>query len=39
MRGFKVFHSIIPNPDKNTQVSTWDHPVQSFVWDDFTARR
>jgi phosphatidylserine/phosphatidylglycerophosphate/cardiolipin synthase-like enzyme len=37
MRGFKVFQSIIPNPDKNAQVSTWDHPVQSFVWDDFTA--
>ena len=38
MRGFKVFKSIIPNPDKDTQVSTWDHPVQSFVWDDFTAK-
>ena len=35
--GFKVFKSVIPNPDKDTQVSTWDHPIQSFVWDDFTA--
>ena len=24
-------------PDKDTRVSTKDHPVQSFVWDDFTA--
>ena len=38
MRGFKVFKSIIPKPDKTTEVSTWNHPVQSFVWDDFTAQ-
>src|SRR3954464_4586366 len=38
MPGFKVFKSIIPHPDKNTSVSTHDHPVQSFVWDDFTAK-
>lgn len=38
MPGFKVFESIIPHPDENQQVSTWDHPVQSFVWDDFTGK-
>ena len=38
MAGFKVFRSIIPHPDEKTTVSTWDHPVQSFVWDDFTAK-
>ncbi len=38
MYGFKVFGSIIPHPDKTTRVSTHDHPVQSFVWDDFTAK-
>lgn len=38
MPGFKVFPSVIPHPDKNTQVSTFDHPIQSFVWDDFTAK-
>lgn len=38
MGGFKVFESVIPHPDASTQVSTFDHPVQSFVWDDFTAR-
>ena len=36
--GFKVFESVIRQPDENTQVSTFDHPVQSFLWDDFTAR-
>lgn len=38
LRGFKVFPSVIPNPDENTEVSTFDHPVQSFVWDDFTGK-
>lgn len=38
MTGFKVFESVIPHPDGMTQVSTFDHPVQSFVWDDFTAK-
>ena len=36
--GFKVFESLIPHPDEGTRVSTFDHPVQSFVWDDFTAK-
>src|SRR4051812_519540 len=35
MSGFKVFRSIIPNPEPHIQVSTADHPVQSFLWDDF----
>ena len=38
MYGFKVFSEVIPQPDENTQVSTYDHPVQSFSWDDFTAK-
>lgn len=38
VQGFKVFRSIIPHPDETTQVSTFAHPVQSFVWDDFTAK-
>lgn len=36
--GFKVFPSLIPEPDDKTQVKTSRHPVQSLVWDDFTAR-
>lgn len=38
MQGMKVFPSVLPNPDEDTRVSTWDHPIQSFVWDDFTAK-
>jgi len=38
MYGFKVFESIYPNPDENLLVSTFSQPVQSFVWDDFTAK-
>ena len=37
MFGMKVFESVIPNPNSQTEVKTFDHPVQSFVWDDFTA--
>ena len=38
MYGFKVFKDVIPEPDAKTTVSTFDHPVQSFSWDDFTAK-
>jgi len=37
MPGFKVFESLIPQPTEGLNVSTFDHPVQSLVWDDFTA--
>jgi phosphatidylserine/phosphatidylglycerophosphate/cardiolipin synthase-like enzyme len=36
--GFKVFQSVIAAPTSETVVSTRDHPVQSFVYDDFTAK-
>ena len=38
MPGFKVFRSVIPFPTPEILVSTWEQPVQSFVWDDFTAK-
>ena len=37
MPGFKVFRSRIPQPVPHIEVSTWDHPVQSLVRDDFTG--
>jgi phosphatidylserine/phosphatidylglycerophosphate/cardiolipin synthase-like enzyme len=37
MPGFKVFPSVVPSPTPHMQVSTYDQPVQSFLWDDFTA--
>lgn len=38
MAGYKVFESVMPSPPPNVAVSTYDQPVQSFVWDDFTAK-
>jgi phosphatidylserine/phosphatidylglycerophosphate/cardiolipin synthase-like enzyme len=38
MPGFKVFPSVIPYPDADTWVSTFEHPIQSLVWDDFTGK-
>jgi len=37
IKGYKVFREVIRNPTPDTVVSTYDHPVQSFVWDDFTC--
>src|SRR4051794_30829395 len=37
MDGFKVFPSVVPQPAVGLRVSTADHPVQSFLWDDFTV--
>jgi hypothetical protein len=36
--GFKVFKSVFAAPAPEIMVSTRDHPVQSFVYDDFTAK-
>jgi phosphatidylserine/phosphatidylglycerophosphate/cardiolipin synthase-like enzyme len=38
MTGFKVFKSLVPQPDIDVPLSTLEHPVQSFVWDDFSAK-
>lgn len=38
MAGYKVFKSVMPDPLPTLQVSTYDQPVQSFVWDDFTTK-
>ena len=37
MEGYKVFESIIPYPNMFTVANTYSHPVQSFVWDDFSC--
>jgi phosphatidylserine/phosphatidylglycerophosphate/cardiolipin synthase-like enzyme len=38
VKGYKVFRSVEPDPTPRTTVSTYDHPVQALVWDDFYAR-
>lgn len=38
MRGFKVFKEAVPNPKEGELYSTYEHPIQSFTWEDFTAK-
>lgn len=38
MRGFKVFKKTVPNPKAGELYSTYEHPIQSFTWEDFTAK-
>ncbi len=38
LRGKKVFASIEPHPAPGAQPSTWDYPVQSMLWADYTAK-
>ena len=38
LRGFKVFRSLVPDPQPDDEVSTYTHPIQALVWDDFTLR-
>jgi phosphatidylserine/phosphatidylglycerophosphate/cardiolipin synthase-like enzyme len=38
LRGKKVFPSIEPNPAPAAQHSTWDYPIQSMLWADYTAK-
>jgi len=46
LRSQKVFKSLVPNPEealnpadptKQVRFSTWEHPIQSFLWGDYTA--
>lgn len=36
LSGFKVFRSLVPDPSPDDEVSTYTHPIQALVWDDFT---
>lgn len=38
LKGFKTFKSVEPNPVPRRLFSLRDHPVQSFLWADFTAK-
>lgn len=46
LRSLKVFQSLVPDPlsernpndpAKPRRFSTWEHPIQSFLWSDYTA--
>jgi len=38
LKGFKTFESVEPHPAPGQLFSLRDHPVQSFLWADYTAK-
>ncbi|WP_315823202.1 hypothetical protein [Paraflavitalea speifideaquila] len=38
LMGFRTFKDTEPNPAPGTLISTQQHPVQGFVWGDYTAK-
>ena len=38
MRGFKTFEATYPSPPPGSLVSTREHPLQTFLWGDYTAK-
>jgi hypothetical protein len=38
LKGLKVFRKLEPDPKPNSQYSTFDDPIQSFLWSDYTAQ-
>lgn len=38
LTGFRTFKDTLPNPKPGSLVSTQEHPVQGFVWGDYTAK-
>jgi phosphatidylserine/phosphatidylglycerophosphate/cardiolipin synthase-like enzyme len=38
LSGFKTFRSVVPAPDPTQMYSSWEHPVQSFYWGDYSVK-
>jgi phosphatidylserine/phosphatidylglycerophosphate/cardiolipin synthase-like enzyme len=38
LKGYKPFKDVVPNPRPGVRYSTYEHPVQSFIWGDFTVK-
>lgn len=38
LKGLRTFEATFKNPPQGILVSTQEHPVQDFVWSDFTAK-
>ncbi|HCE18025.1 MAG TPA: hypothetical protein DEQ80_09215 [Anaerolinea thermolimosa] len=38
LRGFKTFRSVVPAPQPGQTYSLMEHPVQAFLWGDYTAK-
>lgn len=38
LRGLKVFESVTPDPVRGQSHSSREHPIQSLIWSDYTAK-
>jgi phosphatidylserine/phosphatidylglycerophosphate/cardiolipin synthase-like enzyme len=38
LTGMRTFEASYPNPPEGALVSSWEHPIQDFLWSDFTAK-
>jgi phosphatidylserine/phosphatidylglycerophosphate/cardiolipin synthase-like enzyme len=38
LKGLKVFRSVVPRPEPKERYTTLEHPIQSFLWGDYTAK-
>lgn len=37
LKGYRVFEDVLPDPKPGSLHSTLEHPVQDFMWGDYTA--
>lgn len=38
LSGTKLFRDVVPEPRPGQKYSTLEHPIQSFLWSDYTAK-
>lgn len=38
LRGLKVFKDVVPKPKPGQSYSSLEHPIQSFLWGDYSAK-
>lgn len=38
LKGYKTFKETLPDPTPGSLHSTLEHPIQSFLWSDYTAK-
>ncbi|WP_181161309.1 phospholipase D-like domain-containing protein [Labrys okinawensis] len=38
LSGTKLFREVVPEPRPGQKYSTLEHPIQSFLWSDYTAK-
>lgn len=38
LKGYKPFGDMVKNPKPGMKYSTYEHPIQSFMWGDFTVK-